>query len=258
MADNWYYVERGQRIGPVSHEEMIGKLQNKILGEADYVWKKGFENTWKKIKDVPELREALVSSPSVPSMPSIPELKFDIDQVTDDEKIFLIKTGPDRSDEEKEYGPFSLSMLKTLFQDERINGKTLVFAPGMGSWTFLAELPNFKNLFDAEPPSIEEEDRRQYKRKPFIARMYFHDNQKIYEGICRDVSVGGMQIMVADFPGKPGDKISLNVHPENADFHFVASGKIVRLLDAGSGFSFRFTDLGQEAIKAITQFVNQQ
>ncbi|MFZ4712321.1 MAG: GYF domain-containing protein [Bacteriovoracaceae bacterium] len=255
MADNWYYVERGERKGPITHDEMEVKIQNKFLGESDYVWKKGFENTWKKIKDVPEL---YVIFNTAPITSSIPEIKFDMKTIIESEKVFLIKTGPDRNGEEKEYGPFSLNMLKTLLKDERINGKTLVYAPGMGSWMFLAELPNYRDIFQAEPPEILEQDRRQYKRKPFIARMFFHDNKKVYEGICRDVSVGGMQIMIADFPGRPGDKISLNVHPENADFHFVASGKIVRMLDSDSGFSFRFTDLGQDAVNAITRFVNEQ
>ena len=81
------------------------------------------------------------------------------------------------------------------------------------------------------------------------------NNKKVFEGICRDVSVGGMQVLIDQFPGKAGEKISINVHPENSDYHFVASGQIVRLLEGNNGFSFRFQQLSDEAKKAIEKYV---
>ncbi|MBL7665025.1 MAG: PilZ domain-containing protein [Bacteriovoracaceae bacterium] len=101
-------------------------------------------------------------------------------------------------------------------------------------------------------------DRRSAARKPFVARMFFHDNNQLYEGICRDISIGGMQVLVADYPGNVGDEISLNVHPENSEQHFVASGKIVRMLDKGQGFSFRFTVIETDAIKAIQKYISAE
>lgn len=252
--ESWYYVEKGQRQGPIPEESLLEKLKTKVLSENDYVWKKGFDN-WKKVKDIGELQAAVVT---IQEESKIPELQFNIQNINRDENLFLIKTGADRTGESKEYGPFSLNMLIQLYKDKRVNGKTLVFAPGMKEWMFLAEIPTYQTLFEELPPPIAEQDRRTYKRKPFLARMFFHDTKKVYEGVCRDISVGGMQVLVADFPGKPGDKISLNVHPENSDFHFVASGKIVRVLDEQGGFSFRFIDLGQEALTAISSYINHE
>ena len=94
------------------------------------------------------------------------------------------------------------------------------------------------------------------ERKPFVARMLFHDNSEVYEGACRDISVGGMQILVSDFPGEVGEEIALNVHPENGEYCFVAAGKIVRFLDGKQGFSFRFTELSDDAKKVIENYVD--
>jgi hypothetical protein len=38
-------------------------------------------------------------------------------------------------------------------------------------------------------------------RKPFIARIFFNNDKKFFEGICRDISVGGMQVLVDGFNG---------------------------------------------------------
>ena len=67
----------------------------------------------------------------------------------------------------------------------------------------------------------------------------------------------GMQVLVSDFPAKQGDRITLNVHPENSQSGFVASGKITRLLNGGQGFSLRFIGLSPEAQKAITSYIQK-
>lgn len=254
MSETWYYVEKGQRIGPIDQTAMVEKIKSHAISENDFVWKKGLAN-WKKLKEMPEL---LAIYQELKKETEIPPFVFDIAAIDRDEKIFTIMTGADREGERKEYGPFSLNMLIALYKSNRVSGKTLVYAPGMNEWTFLAELPTYSEIFSDNPPPIQEEDKRHYKRKPFVARMFFHDSKKIYEGVCRDISVGGMQIMIADFPGKAGDKISINVHPENSNVHFVASGKIVRMLDGAGGFSFRFTDLNQEALNLINKYVSQE
>jgi len=66
-----------------------------------------------------------------------------------------------------------------------------------------------------------------------------------------------MQVLVSNFPGRVGEEISLNVHPDNSDYNFVASGKIVRRLDGDQGFSFRFTGLSEDAKNTIENYVGQ-
>ena len=87
--------------------------------------------------------------------------------------------------------------------------------------------------------------------------MFFHNESVVYEGICRDISVGGLQVLVDGFPGNIGDEISLNVHPENTDYNFVASGKVVRILEGDQGFSLRFIQLSDEATNAIEDYLSK-
>lgn len=255
MSDQWYYVQDGKRLGPVEFASVNELYQNGILKEADYVWKKGLAN-WIKIQDAPEF--SLKSNEEAPVQTIPPTIEtFNIANADRQKKTFFIKTGADRGGSEAEYGPFSIELLIRLFEEKRINGKTLVFTQGMSSWQFLAEIEGYEDVFHEAPPVISESEKRTAVRKPFIARMFIQNQKSVFEGICRDISIGGMQVLVDNFPGRNGERININVHPENSDFSFVASGEIVRLLEGGQGFSFRFIDLSEDALSAIDRYLKQ-
>lgn len=252
---SWYYVEGKDRIGPVEESELSNLLGNDTLNSDSYIWKKGFEN-WKKFHDVEELSHLLVNT--VSSEDELPPTELNWDTISKSEKIFLIKVGIDRGTEEVEYGPYTLNELAQAFSEKRINEKTLLFVPGrMQEWIFLADVPVYESVFDTLPPVINEIDRRRNNRKPFVARMFFHDEQDLFEGVCRDISIGGLQILVPKFPGIVGDEITMNVHPDNSDYCFTAKGEVVRLLDGGQGFSLRFSGLSDEAKSSIEGYVNR-
>lgn len=289
MTINWYYVENNDRVGPVDNEQLKNIIQEKKLDGDSYVWRKGFDN-WQYIKNVEELAALLQENISTDTH-DLPDFEqeqkseqtqisaqdednfeienqrdeptdvfstktpFDWSIVSFEERIISIKTGIDRNTEETVYGPFSLEMIKRLFEQKRISEKTLIFTPGLENWMFLADIPIYGELFSQTPPIIEEADRRKATRRPFIARMLFHDNAQVFEGICRDISTGGLQVLVAGFPAVLGESITMNVHPDNSDYSFVAEGKIVRLLGNGQGFSLVFTKLGEEATKTISSYM---
>lgn len=258
MADNWYYVQKGNRHGPVAQEVITAMMEKQELKNEDFVWKKGFDN-WKKIKDVGELQVSestpMAAVPPAPELPPIEEKTINFKEINPDERIIFIRIGNDRGGAPSDYGPFNLKQLKQLFKENRINGKTFVFTKGMKEWRILADLPEYQDVFEELPPVIQEADRRSNVRKPFIARLFIQNNKKLFEGICRDISIGGMQILVDDFKGQSGDKITINVHPENSEYHFTASGVVVRILEGNSGFSFRFQGLNDEAKRSIEKYV---
>ena len=257
MSVEWYYVEGEQRIGPVSQSKISELIEEGNLTEENFVWKKGFEN-WKKLKEVSDFKRNDDYPEELPTIVKSSEKRdVDWDVIKDDEKIFLIKIGIDRGGEEVEYGPYSINILKRAAIEGRINGKTLLFVSGMDSWTFLSDLPIYNKIFSTESETLSNSERRQNSRKPFVARMFFHNESVVYEGICRDISVGGLQVLVDGFPGNIGDEISLNVHPENTDYNFVASGKVVRILEGDQGFSLRFIKLSDEAINAIEDYLSK-
>tara|TARA_B100001971_G_scaffold215195_1_gene260318 strand:+ start:146596 stop:147414 length:819 start_codon:yes stop_codon:yes gene_type:complete len=269
--DKWYYVFEGERKGPVEDAQIQELYSAGKLKDNDYVWKKGYDN-WMKLVDTGEFNKAPARKPQLQSIPTPPQepvqeqaeaipspisyMTPSFDGVDVNHKIYFIKTGADRGGKGAEYGPFSIAILKKLFSENRINGKTFCFTKGIETWTPLASFEGFQAVFNQVPTQIEDIDKRAFKRKPLIARMFIENNNQLFEGICRDVSIGGMQVLVDRFPGKAGERISINVHPENTDHHFTASGEIVRLLDGGLGFSFRFINLSDAAIKAINSYIS--
>lgn len=290
--EKWYYVLEGERKGPVDANIVQDLYSKGMLNGEDYVWKKGFDN-WVKISDTDEFIRASTPKPQLQSIPTPPEPQQTtsaqpaqpVQQVAPSPqvkpapqaqtipnpisyheasfvgiepnvKIFFIKTGADRGGQGAEYGPFSINILKKLFNENRINEKTFCFTKGIETWCPLSSFEGFQAVFNKVPEPIEDIDKRAFKRKPLIARMFIENNNQLFEGICRDVSIGGMQVLVDRFPGKAGERISINVHPENTDHHFTASGEIVRLLDGGLGFSFRFINLSDEAVRAINSYIS--
>lgn len=260
MADNWYYVQKGNRHGPVAVEVIEKMMTNQELKSEDFVWKKGFEN-WKKIKDVPELQPKLEEKPAfaVPEIPLPPVMKkvIHLKDFDPDQNVIWIRVGTDRGVPPTEYGPYSVNLLKRLFKEKRINGKTEVFIKGTEDYFLLADLPEYQEIFEEVPPVIKASERRTTVRKPFMARLFVQNNKQLFEGVCRDISVGGMQILMDKFEGKAGDKITINVHPENSEYHFTASGVVVRLLEGNAGISFRFQGLSDEAKRAIEKYLQE-
>lgn len=277
MSKNWWYVEGSDRKGPVEESDLSNLLGSGVLNSDSYIWTKGFEN-WVKMSEVSELSHLLGGSeepaepvieesismdsledepqrePAIESSPSI-----DLSSIGFNERVFYIKTGMDRNAQETgaEYGPFSLDQLKRLFEENRINEKTYIFTTGMENWSLLADFELSGQITGGALSEIEDDERRAHVRKPFVANMYFHDQSTLYKGVCRDISVGGMQVLVSDFPGKINDTVTMNVHPENSEYSFVASGKIVRILDGDSGFSLVFDGIGDDALSAINNYIQE-
>lgn len=258
MAENWYYVQKGNRQGPVSQEVIMSMIAEQELNPSDFVWKKGFEN-WKKIEEVSEFETIEKPQDNFPPAPvmQMEEKPFSFAEMNESDRAIFIRIGNDRGGASSDYGPFSLIQLKQLFKENRINGKTFVFTTGMKEWKVMGDLPEYQEVFEELPPQIQEADRRTATRKPFIARLFVQNNKKLFEGICRDISIGGMQVLMDDFKGLAGDKISINVHPENTEYHFTASGVVVRVLEGHSGFSFRFQNLNDEAKRVIEKYVQE-
>lgn len=259
MSDSWYYVHKGQRQGPVDVGVITTLVQSQQLRDDDYIWKKGFDN-WRKLKDVAELQNLVGVAPVVPEFElprkeSAPE-KFSLGALDPEEKSIFVRIGVDRGGAPAEYGPYSPILVKRLYQENRVNGRTQFFVRGRTEdWIFLADIADFEEVFHDMPPVIQETERRRWVRKPLLARMFVQNNKKVFEGVCRDISVGGMQVLTETFPGRAGDKIAINVHPDNTEYHFTASGTVVRLLEGNQGFSFRFESLQSEAQRAIEKYI---
>lgn len=289
MSTAWFYVDGQERVGPVEEDNFLELFKNGTLNNDSFIWRTPWKD-WKKAGTVEEISGQLGGEASAPAQAQpapaqesvkieqetvqevgqeqaaapteqnlsiAPQATFSWEKIDKNAPLFTLKIGSDRGEQvEAEYGPYSLQMIKRLYDENRVSAKTFIFTPGLADWIPLGDIPIFEEVFAELPPTIEEQDRRASFRKPFVARMLFHNENKVFEGVCRDISIGGMQVLVPGYPGQVGDQIAINVHPGNSDHHFTASGQIVRFLPGRSGFSFRFTDIDDQARSAILGYLN--
>lgn len=146
---NWFYVVGSERVGPVSEAMLRGLRENGEISGETYVWKKGFAG-WERMKDVTELNAPAQNEESAPAQAeekkeSSPEVQFNFDwkKVRENEELFYVRIGRDRKNYNGTdiFGPYSLVELREALSDRRINGNTLIFAPGMEGWTKIGCTP---------------------------------------------------------------------------------------------------------------------
>ena len=228
MSTNWYYVENNERVGPVNESDFLDLIVKSVIGDETYVWRKGLDN-WAQAKNLDELKGYLNESNSSIEVNSVSDnkdseydkenadsvlrkeadIKFNWDEVDEKSSIFILRIGEDRGGEEKEYGPYSMEVIKKLIKQKRVNHLTQVFSPGMSDWHYLSSIDQLSSSFEEK---AEFHERRNSKRCPISARVFLSDNKSFFQGVCRDVSVGGAQVLVANFPGKEGDIVKVNMH----------------------------------------------
>ena len=257
MSANWYYVENNERVGPVDEKNFLDLIKSNVIDSETYVWKKGFDN-WIQAKNLDELRNMIPHSSDSDNSDKKNEnieednIEFIWENISSDDQIFILRVGEDRGIEAKEYGPYSLAMISKLIEQKRVNHLTQIFAPGMSDWISLGEVEVFRDSFSDELEFIE---RRTTKRCPISARVFLSGEEHFFQGVCRDISIGGAQILVANFSGKEGDIVKINMHFEDGSFAFSATGKVMRLLDRVGGFAMRYTDLSSESINIINNYI---
>ena len=171
---NWYYVVGSERVGPISIEGLKKLFLNNEINLETYIWKKGFQN-WERLKDVSEIAfnqpevipEVVVVAAPIKIAPIVvaepikvkeieetsPEINFNFEweKIKDNEEMFFVRIGRDRLnfDGSDIFGPYTLIEIKEAMTEKRINFQTLIFAPGMNSWTKIQDSPineNYKGV----------------------------------------------------------------------------------------------------------------
>jgi hypothetical protein len=113
----------------------------------------------------------------------------------------------------------------------------------------------------AQAKAVELEQRKT-PRAPLVAKIIMAAGEAVSVALCRDISIGGMQVLTDNLPGQVGAKIKMNVSMTGGGpggkriGPFTAQGVVVRILEDGKGFSFRFEKLGDSARKAIEQYID--
>jgi len=257
-ASEWY-VALGERwIGPMKASEIYERIQTNQLSWAHFVWKKG-QSEWKRICDTKafqaagphqpakavqkEVQKTVVShSKPAPQVEAVPQ------------KIWFLYVN------DAQTGPFSVVEVKHLLTTERITLQTHAWTQGMKGWERVGQIEQFQ-VAGAKPSAKQTAlaDKRQAPRRPLIAKIMMTDEQSVIVGVCRDISIGGLQVLTDRVPGKMGTRLKMNISTSSNESGtpiepFVAEGVIVRLLEDGRGFSFRFEKLSERAKHSIETY----
>lgn len=256
-APKWFTVVNARPVGPLSAKDIVTRIQANELNFASHVWKEGFSG-WTRIYDVIDFKPLLPAEPSAaliagfqkpaaqsapPPMAPKPDLRTWY--------IYL---------DEANYGPISDPEVATLIQAGRITPATYMWQKGFADWMPAKDVPAWSKAFNQAPApaAVQKQfDKRAAPRKPFETRILLTDGKEVGWAICRDISVGGMQVLMDQSPGPAGTELKLNVNPQGNIPGFACEGTVVRILEDGRGFSFRFKTLSPEARAAIENYIAQ-
>ncbi len=256
----WHVAVGEQTMGPMSTADVYDRIRSGELSWVHYVWKNG-QAQWTRACDTPTFQVAMPQAPAKPpSGPPKPPVVKEI------RNWYLYYN-------DTQFGPFSAPEVQGSLEAGKLHGRVHAWKDGMGGWVRLEELAEFSHAAPqgSQKPAFElatSDDKRKAPRFPLIARILVADDAQVSVAICRDISIGGMQVLTDRLPGPVGTRLKLNVSPASAKTStgkkvrstieaFVAEGEVVRILEDGRGYSFRFNKLPEKSRKAIESYIQE-
>lgn len=247
----WFYAVGENYRGPFKGEEIFQKLQTRELSWIDYIYREQ-EGQWMRVADHPVFKSMQPAPPKpkpVMAPPPPPAKQAEV-------RWFLFQN-------DTQTGPYVASELIRLKLAGQIADNAFVWQDQYNEWKAFGQVAELKAPAGSPtPPAAPSRpaaptDKRSSPRKPLTAQIYLTNQSDLTTGVCRDISVGGMQVLTDKIPGHVGTSIKLNVSPpaDSGLKPFVAEGVIVRILEDQRGFSFRFTQISNDAKKSIESYI---
>ena len=251
----WFLALGDEQVGPLMAADVYQKILKQEISWAHFVWKVG-QADWTRICDTPAFKNAMPTQPVIKpalkpaakvSPPPAPRNAKEL-------KTWFLYYN------DTQFGPFSEEEITRSLQSGKVHGRVHCWCDGMENWKRLEETPEFKSAgapkAEKKVSLSEKTDLRAGPRRPMVAKVFISNEESLAVAVCRDVSIGGMQVLTDKIPGPVGTKVKLNVSPPGPQVKpFVAQGVIVRILEDQRGFSFRFEKLADDAKKAIEGYI---
>lgn len=225
----WYISSsggsQGKILGPFSTREILEHILAKRLGWADFV---SDSKSWIRICASKDFESYLPKPPDVALLSQIGEAR----KTVPNQKEWFIQQ------DNSESGPYSEADIEIL--SPKVSH---VWKEGMEDW---------------KPLQNRRVDRRSSPRKPVIAKVVMVGQSEqappqVSTGICRDLSMGGLQVLSAEWEGEVQDRVLLNVTSEGLSFSCEAI--VVRTFDdIERGFSCRFDSPSPQTQEALKNY----
>lgn len=247
-SSEWFVAHGEDWNGPFKSEEIYRQVGEGKLNWTNCIWKEGMEE-WRPISSVSPFIEIFIQVQQKPQvLPSARTAKPKTPVKKEEKHIWFVRR------DGVEYGPMKEGEVISLMSQQTLPASTVVWKEGFTEWKPL------KDVF-GDFVSVKSQEKRSFQRKPMVARVFATNDQVLSSGVCRDMSVGGMQVLTGELPGKPGDTVRLNVSlPENTKLKgsaVLTSGVIVRILEDGRGYSVRFLDVSDETKLEIEKYLDE-
>lgn len=244
-----WFVSLGEiSVGPIRASEVYERIMKGEVSWAHFIWKEGFAE-WQRVCDVPDFQVAVPQAPAVkpkgqPPSPPKPEAPV---------KEWFVYFN------DSQYGPFFQDEVLGMLKARKVDGSSFVWKDGMSDWQKISDVGFFTDSVPEPLPDAANKEKRKTVRRPLIARVMIVEGSKVHVGMCRDISVGGMQVLSSFVPEYSGIRLKLNISSPDvtqpAFEAFVAEGAVVRILDDRRGFSFRFENLSAHAKTIIERVI---
>ena len=283
-APQWYVALGDRWEGPLTSADVYEKVIAQEFTLAHFVWKPG-QADWKRICDVKTFQLAVPSLPEKDVRSEVKEASKPIVKQAARRGPGTPppapgkKPAPDVSPEERiwflfyndsQYGPFSDGEIVGALKSGKIHPRVHIWKEGMDDWDRIERVEAFAEAAAAtakkagppkppkthKTPSAPKPDLRTAPRKPLVAKIMMAHGASLHSGICRDISIGGLQVLTDQIPGPVGSRVKMNVSAPGGLAPFVAEGVVVRVLEDRRGFSFRFERLADDSKRAIENYIN--
>lgn len=279
----WFVALDDKPMGPMSAKEIYEKILVQDLSWTHLVWRAGMKE-WLRVCEVeifqgvlPKGKVPEKNSPVAASASRAAKIPPPAPQVHVKSWFLYFN--------ESQFGPFTADDVDRALRIGKIHGRVFIWKEGFANWKRLDDVREFEEAVAvsrkvrgptdaAKSDSAQKiqaerrQEKRTHPRKPLIARIVLAHQDRVIVGMCRDISVGGMQVLTELIPEPVGSRIRLNVSPADGKLKpFVAEGIIVRTFNTpgipghldsrgeGCGFSFRFEKLSKDTKDAIEAFI---
>ncbi len=244
-STQWFIVNNETLIGPLEESELVQLAQKGEISPVSFAWRKSLEK-WTPLYEIQEFQSLLPSKPSPALLEEAKKRSIKPPKKTNIRKReWFVYT------DHTQYGPFSEDELALV---NGISAKSFVWKSGMKNWESIQDIPSLILNFANSSEISESNEKRNMPRHPFHAKILFINNTETGWGLCRDISIGGVQLLIDNPLVSVGDKLKLNISAEGYIPAFTCSGEVVRMLENHRGFSFRFEGLPETAQKAIEKY----
>lgn len=166
-------------------------------------------------------------------------------------------------------GPYTYEAMIQMRQSHKLDESDLIWSPQLDKWTKLCDVPDFSadrlaRLFEREQTG-DLFNRRAHPRVQVLIPCLVHNDQQIWKGDIKNLSIGGGLMMIQNPWLAPGETIHLHVRQAyglNQAFNCYAEILTKRAhrkrvtYNSQTDYSIRFLDLPKTVTDDLAQVIN--